>query len=291
VRHIETIRGGYLVDSVFCAAAIPPWLRIALAALSAAGLSAASIRPADAQVAQPPPVDAATLHRLGFYTAGGATISDDGYAQLFVALMCPAARPTRPWIDALSRESGASMSVISLLAIITQPSAFRSSIRLSPRRINLNPLDFSKTASGFLGFGTDCHLKVDIVKYYSPIYYVRKTHGAQFTITPTYEVTDALNATIQNNLNALVSATSTLAGVPAAAAAPYLAALKTNLAGAKTDSTDTFIQHPVIASGPVQPVLTWTVDNAIKAMKTTPAQKIRADRAAFAGGDDHPGAG
>jgi len=46
------------------------------------------------------------------------------------------------------------------------------------------------------------------------------------------------------------------------------------LAGAKTDSTDTFIQHPVIASGPVQPVLTWTVDNAIKAMKTTPAQKI-----------------
>jgi len=150
VRHIETIRGGIL--SIRCFARGHPrlgcgsrWLRYRRPVFPP-HRSAQRTR----RSRQPPPVDAATLHRLGFYTAGETTISDDGYAQLFVALYVPGSQ-TDTTMDRCPKSGIWSIDVSNLTSgdnhttfgvQIVDPSV------ATP--INLNPLDFSKTPPAFL---------------------------------------------------------------------------------------------------------------------------------------------
>ena len=246
------------------------WTRLAAATALAMGLLSGTASLADPAPSVPP----AELHKLGFVLPGEVNLAADGYAKLLVALYVPGNQTDLNldrcpkngiWgIDVTNITSGDKHTTFGVQ--VTDPNV------AAP--VNLNPLDFTKTASGFLGFSSDCHLKVDVIRYVSPVYFVRKSENQQFTIAPTYEVTKALNATLQSDLNTLLGATSALAGVTAAAAAPYLSAIKTNLANAKTDTASSFIQHPTILSGPVQAAYTWSVPGAIKGTKTAPPQDL-----------------
>ena len=245
------------------------WLGLVRILLVGAVLFAASPSLAD------PPSNApvATLRELGFVPAG-TNIPIDGYVRLLVAVYAPGNQTNTAmnqcpkqgiWgIDLTNITEGDNHTTFGVK--ITDPGV------TTP--VTVIPLDFTKTASGFLWLSSDCNLKVDLVRYISPLYFVGSARDRQFSITPTYATNDALNPNLQAELNAAVGAATALAGVPAATAAPYMEFLKTNLANAKVATAVSFIQHPTIRSGPAMEVLTWTVEGAIRKTRTAPARDI-----------------
>ncbi|WP_034158039.1 hypothetical protein [Sphingomonas sp. ERG5] len=128
--------------------------------------------------------------------------------------------------------------------------------------VTLDPLDFSRKSGGL--FQADsCTLTVDAVRYRSPLYFVRRSPNRQFVVSPTLASSNALSQSVRSGLQSVVGLLTSVSGVPAVAAAPYLATIKTTLDGADVSSDQTFVSRFEIEPGPVEKEFRWVIPGAI----------------------------
>ncbi len=128
--------------------------------------------------------------------------------------------------------------------------------------VTLDPLDFSRKSGGL--FQADsCTLTVDAVRYRSPLYFVRRSPNRQFVVSPTLASSNALSQSVRSGLQSVVGLLTSVSGVPAVAAAPYLTTIKTTLDGADVSSDQTFVSRFEIEQGPVEKEFRWVIPGAI----------------------------
>jgi hypothetical protein len=248
-------------------------LAIGLAAILFQGSAAIAAEPATPMAPATPlapqdQVPADALTRLGFDPAA-TPLTSESYAQLRIAVFVPNGQTQAKmdhcpdkgvWdFDLSNLTKGDKTTTLGLT--LTGP-GFASPV-------TLNPLNIKKYSSGWFGLGSSCSISVDVINYTSSVYYVRTSAG-QFTISPVYATTAKLGTDIANDLNSLVTAASTMAGVTAVAAAPYLAQIKNQLDNAQNSGSQTWIQHPTIQAGAAQPIYTWELVGVIQEADGTP---------------------
>ncbi|WP_084583865.1 hypothetical protein [Sphingomonas azotifigens] len=213
--------------------------------------------------AQSPVVSPDQLHALGLLAAGEKSLSNDGYAQLRVVIYIPDAQNDVA-LDQCPKHGIWDINLDALLAGNRQ-ATFGLKITLpnngTSTFVDFTPFDLTKEKK-FLG--SKCNIKIDVLKYSSPIYYVRNnsnTNGT-FDLAPNYHLSKKIDPQVQANVATAVSAASTLAGIPGPIATPLIKTMTNALSAASVDSTSIFVQHAVIQAGPVAAPFTWSLTNS-----------------------------
>ena len=213
--------------------------------------------------AQSPVVPPDQLHALGLLTAGEKSLSNDGYAQLRVAIYIPDGQNDVA-LDQCPKHGIWDINLDTLLSGNRQ-TTFGLKVTLpkngTSTSVDFTPLDLTKEKK-FLG--SNCSLKIDVLKYSSPVYYVRNNSNSNgtFDLAPNYHLSKKIDPQVQADVATAVSAASTLAGIPGPIATPLIKTVTSALSAASVDSTSTFVQHAVIQAGPVAAPFTWSLTNS-----------------------------
>lgn len=193
----------------------------------------------------------ANAQQTAIASAPGAVIERAGYVRLEVTLATTSNDKIITFQSACPKRSLWGIDLKELLSgskHVTLGVAITSPL-MGP--LEFTPVSIDKKVSGFLGTNKSCDVMIDQIRYLSPAYYVRSYENQQFTVAPTFKVTNAVNPALQATIDTAVSFALKLSAIPAESAAPYQDQLKTLLGQVAVSGNESFPKHPIIRPGPV----------------------------------------
>jgi hypothetical protein len=111
--------------------------------------------------------------------------------------------------------------------------------------------------------GRDCDIAVDVMRYRSPLYYVRKNDGRQFDVATSLATTQATGDLVGDVMGKLLGKLAGVVGVPAAVAKPILDGVNDNIIKATLTNNQKFILHFPIGDDVVATPMSWTIPGAL----------------------------
>jgi hypothetical protein len=234
-----------------------------MATLAVACTASAPVLAKDTPAPPEPPPPAWTpelLKTLGMQPAGTA-IDPEGYEQLVVSLYLPGNSPTNVVLDKCPRQAFLGFDLGKLLKPDRLTSVGVNVDSPLVPQVDLHPIRVESRKKGF--FGHDCDISVDVMRYRSPLYYVRKNDGKSFTVATSVATTKSAGDALGTAMNKLLKALTGVAGVPAAVAQPILGAVDKAIVGATLTDKQKFILHFPIGDDAVVEPMSWTIPGAM----------------------------
>lgn len=202
------------------------------------------------------------LARLGFVPAG-VPINSNSYVQLRVAVhvvgennmfvldKCPRNKLWDIDLGALVRGN----TSVQLGANIVAPGL--PAVPMVPLKVERKGSVFNRT----------CSVSLDLLRYRSPLYFVRMTEGSVFTVRPAYTASAKLDPTVQAALKTLVNASFAASGVPAASAKPYIDSLTSAIDTVGVSQEQSVTQHLIVAHGVTEAPTGWILPEDVLSQK------------------------